>query len=322
MHGKIYNNITELIGNTPILALQKLPKGLGAQVALKLEFFNPMSSVKDRMAFSMIQAALQEGKIKPETVVIEPTSGNTGIGLAFVCASLGIKLTIVMPETMSLERRMVLKMLGAQLVLTPGTLGMPGAVKYALALAENTPGSFVPQQFENPANPEIHFKTTSEEIWVDTSGKIDIFVSGVGTGGTITGVGRALKAKNPKIQVYAVEPEESAVLSGEKPGPHKIQGIGAGFVPVNLDRTVVDGILKVSSQQAIDTARQVILSEGIPLGISSGATTYAALELAKRPENKGKLIVAIAASNLERYLSTFLTEHIRAEVATLPVVHM
>ena len=318
MPQKIYANITDTIGNTPLVRLNKVTNGLGAQVALKLEFFNPMSSVKDRMALAMIDDAAARGLLLPGGHIVEPTSGNTGIGLAFVAAARGYKLTVVMPETMSIERRLVLKMLGADIVLTPGPNGMAGAIAVATEYAQKT-GAFMPQQFENPANPAAHTKTTAEEIWADTDGKVAIFVSGVGTGGTITGVGKVLKARSPGVKVVAVEPAESPVLSGGKPAPHKIQGIGAGFVPLILDTNVYDEIMCIDSATALQTARDVIQQEGIPLGISSGATVAAALKLAARPENTGKLIVAIAASGLERYLSTALTENARDEVARIPV---
>ncbi|NBO38271.1 cysteine synthase A [bacterium] len=320
MRGKIYNNIVETIGGTPIVRLAKLSQGCQAEVCAKLEFFNPMSSVKDRMAAAMIDAAEKAGQLKPGMRIIEPTSGNTGIGLAFVAAARGYKMTIVMPETMSLERRIVLRMFGADLVLTPGPLGMRGAVAHALALAKETPNSFIPQQFENPANPNIHSLTTAEEIWGDTQGRVDYVVAGVGTGGTITGVGRRLKELNPNIKMIAVEPSESPVLSGGAAGPHKIQGIGAGFVPAIYDPSVVNEILTVSSEEALAMSRRLSLEEGIPAGISSGAVVQAALQIARRPEATGKRIVAILASGLERYLSTLLTEHVRKECSELPVV--
>ncbi len=319
MHGRIYENIAQTIGNTPLVRLNKVTKDCVADVVVKLEFFNPMSSVKDRMALAMIEDAEKTGKLKPGMRIIEPTSGNTGIGLAFVAAAKGYPITIVMPETMSVERRMVLKMFGAELVLTPGPSGMSGAVAVATRLAQADSNSFMPQQFTNPANPRIHFETTAVEIWNDTKGKVDAVVAGIGTGGTITGVGEALKLKNPAIKMVAVEPSESPVLQGGKPGPHKIQGIGAGFVPEVLNTKIYDEVIGVSSEDSLNMARNVILFEGIPVGISSGAAICAAIQFAKRPENKGKLVVAIVASNLERYLSTLLTEHVRAEVAQIAV---
>ncbi|NBW82772.1 cysteine synthase A [bacterium] len=317
--GKIYKSIVDTIGDTPIVQLTKLPDGCHAEVCAKLEFFNPMSSVKDRMAAAMIDAAEKQGLLRPGMRIIEPTSGNTGIGLAFVAAARGYKITLVMPETMSLERRIVLRMFGADLVLTPGPLGMRGAVAHALALAKETENSFVPQQFENPANPNVHYKTTADEIWNDTQGRVDYVVVGVGTGGTITGVGRRLKELNPHIKMIAVEPVESPVLSGGAPGPHKIQGIGAGFVPAIFDPAIVSEILKVSSEEALAMARRLSIEEGIPAGISSGAVIHAALQIASRQEAAGKRIVAILASGLERYLSTLLTEHVRKECSELKV---
>jgi cysteine synthase A len=320
--GKIYQNVVETIGDTPIVRLNRLTYGCHAEVCAKLEFFNPMSSVKDRMAAAMLDAAEKQGQLKQGMRIIEPTSGNTGIGLAFVAAARGYKITIVMPETMSLERRIVLRMFGADLVLTPGPLGMRGAVAHALALAKETPNSFVPQQFENAANPNIHYQTTAEEIWQDTHGQLDFVVAGVGTGGTITGVGRRLKELNPNVKMIAVEPVESPVLSGGAPGPHKIQGIGAGFVPAIYDPSVVSEILSVSSEDALTMSRRLSLEEGIPAGISSGAVVHAALQLARRPESAGKRIVAILASGLERYLSTLLTEHVRQECSELIVAEV
>ena len=319
MHGKIYANIADTIGNTPLVKLNAVTQGCVAEVALKLEFFNPMSSVKDRMALSMIEDAEKSGKLKPGMRIIEPTSGNTGIGLAFVAAAKGYPMTIVMPETMSLERRMILRMFGADLILTPGANGMKGAIAVAAQLAESTPHSFMPQQFNNPANPKIHFETTAEEIWNDTNGRVDFIVAGVGTGGTITGVGEKLKPRKPSIKMIAVEPTESPVLSGGAPGPHKIQGIGAGFVPQVLNTKIYDEVAKVSSDEAFAASREIILREGIPMGISSGAVAKVCLDLARRPENKGKLIVGIVASSMERYLTTVLTEHVRQEVINLPI---
>ncbi len=307
---RIAENITELIGNTPLVKLNRLTKGLKATVALKLEFFNPLSSVKDRIAISMIEAAEKAGQIKPDTVLIEPTSGNTGIGLAFVCAQRGYRLVLTMPETMSLERRKLLRIFGAELILTPGAGGMPAAIKKAQDLVDANPNYLMLQQFNNPANPEIHRKTTAEEIWKDTDGKVDFLVSGVGTGGTLTGIAEVIKPRRPGFKVVAVEPTGSPVLSGGKPGPHKIQGIGAGFVPQVLRADLIDEVIQVKEEDAGDIARRVTREEGIPVGISSGAAIWAALQVAARPENAGKLIVTIVPSSGERYLSTWLYEHI------------
>jgi cysteine synthase len=306
--GKIFKSITELIGNTPLLQLTNYEKNhqLGATLLAKLEFYNPAGSVKDRIGYAMIKAAEDSGALKKDTVIIEPTSGNTGIALAFVAASRGYRLILTMPETMSIERRNLLKALGAELVLTPGPEGMTGAVKRAEALQQETPNSIVLQQFKNPANPEIHRRTTYEEIWRDTDGDVDIFVSGVGTGGTITGVGELLKKNKPGVRIVAVEPADSPVLAGGKPGPHKIQGIGAGFVPDILNRSVIDEIIPVTNQDALETGRELARTEGLLVGISSGAIVWAAAQLAKRPENKGKKIVLIICDTGERYLSTLL----------------
>ena len=305
---KIAKQLTELIGNTPLLELTKFnaTNHLAATIIAKLESFNPAGCVKERIALAMIEEAEAKGILKPGTEIIEPTSGNTGVGLAMVAAIKGYKLTLTMPETMSMERRNLLKAFGAHLVLTPGTEGMKGAINKALELKANTPNSFMPQQFENAANPAIHKKTTGEEIWRDTDGKIDIFVAGVGTGGTISGVGEALRAHNPNIQLVAVEPAESPVLSGGNPGPHKIQGIGAGFVPPIYNSAIVDEVLTVSNDEAIRTARELTQQEGLLVGISSGAAVYGASILAKRPENKGKVIVTLLPDTGERYLSTVL----------------
>lgn len=313
--GRIYDSIIDTVGDTPIVRLDKLAreKGVEANLLAKLEFFNPTSSVKDRIGVAMIESLESQGKIIPgKTVLIEPTSGNTGIGLAFAAAAKGYRLILTMPETMSIERRKMLKLLGAELVLTEGTKGMKGAIAKAHELAAETPDSVIPQQFENLANPEIHRKTTALEIWNDTNGKVDIFVSGIGTGGTITGVGQVLKAHNPNVHIVAVEPEGSPVLSGGQPGPHKIQGIGAGFAPAILDTHVYDEVIQVSNDDAFHYARLVAKLEGVPVGISSGAALFAAVELGKRPENKGKNIVIILASFAERYLSTALFDGLDA----------
>lgn len=309
--GRIYDSITQTIGDTPLVRLDRLARESGAKAHLlaKLEFFNPIASVKDRIGVSMIESLEQSGRITPgKSVLIEPTSGNTGIALAFVAAARGYRLILVMPESMSLERRKMLALLGAELVLTPASQGMKGALAKANELAAENPDAIIPQQFENPANPDIHRATTAEEIWNDTNGEVDYFVSGVGTGGTITGVGQALKARRPGLRVVAVEPEDSAVLSGRPPGPHKIQGIGAGFVPPILDRGVIDEIITIGNQTAFETARLLARVEGIPVGISSGAAVAAALEIAGRPEAEGKNIVLIIPSFAERYLSTALFE--------------
>lgn len=316
----MYNNIVETVGRTPLVRLNRVTEGLDATVALKCEFFNPLGSVKDRIGMAMIEAAEKDGTLKADTVIIEPTSGNTGIALAFVAASKGYRLILTMPESMSVERRTLFAMLGAELVLTPAEKGMKGAIAKADELAASTPNSWIPQQFQNPANPEIHRRTTAEEIWKDTDGKVDIFVSAVGTGGTITGVGEVLRERKPGVQIIAAEPEDSPVISQTKngeelrPGPHKIQGTGAGFIPGNLNMDNVDDVIRVSNQNAFDMARRVIREEGILGGISTGANVWAAIEVAKRPENKGKLIVTIGCSTGERYLSTPLAEEARKAV--------
>ena len=306
----IAQNVAALVGNTPLVRLNRLTAGAEATVVAKLEFFNPGHSVKDRIAVAMLDAAEAAGKIGPDTIILEPTSGNTGIGLAMVCAARGYRCTIVMPETMSRERRQLLRAYGAELILTPGPEGMGGAIAKAQALAEADSRYFIPQQFENPANPAIHRATTAEEIWADTDGQVDIFVSGVGTGGTVTGVGEVLKAKKPGVKIVAVEPQASPVLSGGPKGPHPIQGIGAGFVPAILNTGVYDEVIQVSNDNAFETARAMATQEGLLVGISSGAATWAALELARRPENAGKLIVVVIPSFGERYLSTPLFQHL------------
>ena len=316
----IYNSVLDTIGRTPLIKLNKVTAGLDATIALKAEFFNPLGSVKDRIGLAMIEAGEKAGKINKDTVIVEPTSGNTGIALAFVAAAKGYKLILTMPESMSLERRTLLALLGAKLVLTPAAEGMKGAIAKAKAILEETPNAYIPQQFENPANPEIHRKTTAEEIWADTDGKIDILVAAVGTGGTITGVSEVLKERRPGFISIAVEPKDSPVitqtLKGEplKPGPHKIQGTGAGFVPGNLHLKIVDEVITVSNDDALVMARRIAKEEGLLVGISTGANVFAAIQVAKRPENKGKLIVTIGCSTGERYLSTALAEEARKEV--------
>lgn len=301
---KIANNVTELIGNTPLVRLNRIALGTKAQIAAKLEFYNPAHSVKDRIGAAMVDSAEKAGMIKPDTIILEPTSGNTGIALAMVCAARGYKCVLTMPENMSKERRMLLRAYGAELVLTPAPEGMGGAIKKAEELAASDPKYFIPQQFKNPANPEIHRKTTAEEIWRDTDGKVDFLVAGVGTGGTITGVGEVIKGRKPSFQVVAVEPDASPVLSGGAKGPHKIQGIGAGFIPDVLNTGIYDEIVRVKDDDAMDTARRMAKEEGLLVGISSGAATWAALQVASRAENSGKLIVVIIPSFGERYLST------------------
>ena len=312
---KIYNDITETIGNTPLVRLNRTAAAHGAQaeILLKLEFFNPLSSVKDRIGFAMIDDALKSGKLNQNSVIIEPTSGNTGIALAFVAAAKGLKLILTMPETMSTERRKLLKILGARVVLTEGPKGMKGAIAKAEELASKIPNSIILQQFSNPANPAIHRKTTAEEIWRDTDGKVDIIVSGIGTGGTITGVGEVLKPRKASLKIVAVEPDASPILSGGQPGPHKLQGLGAGFVPAILNTKIYDEVIRVKEADSGPISKQVNQFDGIPVGISSGAAVWAAIQLAKRPENKGKQIVAVIPSSTERYLSTWLFADVSAE---------
>ena len=316
---RIYNDITETIGNTPLVRLNRTAKKHGAiaDVLLKLEFFNPLSSVKDRIGVALINAAQQAGKIKPDTIIIEPPSGNTGIALAFVAAAKGLKLILTMPETMSLERRKLLKILGAKLVLTPGDKGVKGAIARAEELNKLIPNSFIPQQFSNPVNPEIHRKTTAEEIWRDTDGKVDFVVAGVGTGGTITGIAEVIKKRKPSFKAIAVEPAKSPVISGGAPGPHKLQGIGAGFIPGNLNVKIVDETIQVNEDDSGPISKEVNRLDGIPVGISSGAAIWAALQVAKRPENKGKTIVAIVPSSAERYLSAWLFADVDVNSDTL-----
>ncbi|MFZ4437996.1 MAG: cysteine synthase A [Syntrophales bacterium] len=306
--GTIYDDITGAIGQTPLVRLRRITEGAYATVAAKIESFNPLNSVKCRIGAAMIEAAEREGKLKPGMTVIEPTSGNTGIGLAFACRAKGYRLVITMPETMSIERRKLMQMLGAELILTPGPDGMTGSVNKAKDLSRIIPGSYIPMQFENPANPQVHRETTAEEIWADTAGQVDILVAGVGTGGTITGVSEVLKARKPSFRAIAVEPEASPVLSGGRPGPHRIQGIGAGFIPKILNRKIIDEVVQVTNDNAFATARRVALEEGILCGISSGASVWAALQVANRRENDGKLIVVILPDSGERYLTTQLSE--------------
>lgn len=303
---RIFNTVNETVGKTPLVRLNTLTKGIDATVLAKLEFFNPLGSVKDRIGVSMIEAAEREGKINPHTLIVEPTSGNTGIALAFVCAAKGYRLCLTMPETMSLERRKLLLHLGADLVLTPGSEGMRGAIAKAEEIVDLTEAAYMPNQFKNPANPEIHRKTTAEEIWHDTEGGVDLFIAGVGTGGTITGVAEVIKSRNPAFKAIAVEPAASPVLSGGKPGAHKIQGIGAGFIPEIVNLSIIDEVMRVSNADAFETARALAEKEGILCGISSGAAVWAALQVAKREENRGKILVVVLPSTGERYLSTEL----------------
>lgn len=320
--GTLYNNIVETVGRTPLVKLNRVTDGIDATIALKCEFFNPLGSVKDRIGMAMIEAAEKDGTLTPGTTIVEPTSGNTGIALAFVAAAKGYKLILTMPETMSVERRTLLAMLGAKLVLTPGPEGMKGAIAKAEEILSETPNAWMPQQFNNPANPAIHSKTTAEELWADTDGKIDILVAGVGTGGTITGVAEVIKKRKPEFKAIAMEPADSPVitqtLAGEplKPGPHKIQGTGAGFIPNNLHLDIVDDVVRVTNDEAFAMARRLAKEEGILAGISSGANVVAAIEVAKRPENKGKLIVTVACSTGERYLSTPLADEARAQATS------
>lgn len=315
---KLANNIIETIGDTPLIKLNQIAEGVEADIYLKCEWFNPLASVKDRIAKAMIETAEKDGTLKPGSVVIEPTSGNTGIGLAFVCRAKGYRCVLTMPETMSMERRVLLGLLGAEIVLTPGPKGMPGAIAKAKELMDQYGDkAFNPAQFDNPANPEVHRQTTAEEVWEATDGKIDIFIAGVGTGGTITGVAEVIKKRKPEMKAIAIEPAASPVISGGKPGPHKIQGIGAGFIPKNLNVDILDEVIQVTNEDAFETAQKVSLSDGLGVGISSGATIWAALQVGKRPENKGKTIVVVAASPSERYLSTPLAEAVRNKVANL-----
>jgi cysteine synthase A len=317
---RLYKDITETIGHTPLVRLNRVAREAGAlaQIYLKLEFFNPLGSVKDRIGFSMIDDAEREGRIKPgQSVIIEPTSGNTGIGLAFVCAARGYTLILTMPETMSFERRKLLKVLGARLVLTEGGKGMPGAIGKAEELARKIPHSYIPQQFDNPSNPAMHRRTTAEEIWADTDGAVDVVISSVGTGGTLTGIGQGLKAHKPSVRMVAVEPATSQVLAGKEPGPHRLQGIGAGFIPSVLDRSIIDEVIPVTEDNAQRVNLAVIRQEGIPIGISSGAAIWAGLEIAKRPEMKDKMIVVIVPSCSERYLSTWIYNDINLESDSL-----
>ncbi|WMW23484.1 cysteine synthase A [Methanolobus mangrovi] len=305
---RIYDDITKTVGNTPLVRLNRITEGCHATVVAKVESFNPLSSVKDRIALNMIETAEKDGCLNKDTVIIEPTSGNTGIGLAFVCAAKGYRLILTMPDTMSIERRKILRLLGAEIVLTPGNKGMNGAISEAERMSKEIPNAFVPHQFMNPANPDIHRRTTAEEIWKDTDGKVDFVVAGVGTGGTITGISEVIKSRKPSFKAIAVEPEDSPVLSGGNPGPHKIQGIGAGFIPDVLNTDIIDEVVRVSNDDSFETARQLAKKEGILAGISCGAALHAALQVAKREENAGKLIVVILPDTGERYLSTALAD--------------
>lgn len=315
----ISENMVATVGNTPLIRLNHITEGLHAEILVKAEFFNPLFSVKDRIGKAMIEAAERDGQLKPGGLIIEPTSGNTGIALAFVARAKGYRCILTMPESMSMERRALLRMLGAEIVLTPRAKGMGGAIAKAKQLIEETPGAFGPGQFDNPANPQVHRETTAEEIWKDTDGNVDIFIAGVGTGGTITGVGEVLKARNPNCKIIAVEPVASPVISGGAPGPHMIQGIGAGFIPKNLNTEILDEVVQVSNEDAFATAQALAQLEGLPAGISTGGNVWAAMEVAKRPESKGKRIVTIGCSSTERYLSTPLAEKVREECANLPV---
>ncbi|MGJ8671677.1 cysteine synthase A [Rubritalea sp.] len=312
-------NMVDTVGNTPLIKLNKLTEGLDAEVYVKAEFFNPLFSVKDRIGKAMIETAEKDGSLKPGGTIIEPTSGNTGIALAFVARAKGYRCVLTMPESMSLERRVLLRMLGAEIVLTPAAKGMGGAIAKAKQLLTEDPSAFGPSQFDNPANPQVHRETTAEEIWEALDGDVDFLVAGVGTGGTITGVGEVIKSRNADFKVFAVEPENSPVIGGGSPGPHKIQGIGAGFIPGNLNTDIIDGTINVTNEDAFETAQKLAQEEGLPAGISTGANVWAAIELAKRPEAKGKKIVTIGCSSTERYLSTPLAEKVRDEVANLPV---
>ncbi|MFU8892046.1 MAG: cysteine synthase A [Luteolibacter sp.] len=315
----IAENMVATVGNTPLIRLNHITEGLDAEILVKGEFFNPLFSVKDRIGKAMIEAAERDGSLKPGGLIIEPTSGNTGIALAFVARAKGYRVILTMPESMSMERRALLRLLGAEIVLTPRAKGMGGAIAKAKQLIEETPGAFGPGQFDNPANPQVHRETTAEEIWKDTDGHVDIFIAGVGTGGTITGVGEVLKARNPNVKIIAVEPVASPVISGGAPGPHMIQGIGAGFIPKNLNTEILDEVIQVANEDAFATAQALNQLEGLPGGISTGANVWAAMQVAKRPESKGKRIVTIGCSSTERYLSTPLAEKVREEVANLPV---
>ena len=318
----IADSMVATIGNTPLIRLNKLTEGLGAEILVKAEFFNPLFSVKDRIGKAMIEAAERDGLLKPGGLIIEPTSGNTGIALAFVARAKGYRIILTMPESMSIERRVLLRLLGAELVLTPRARGMGGAIAMAKKLLEETPGAFGPGQFDNPANPQVHRETTAEEIWRDTEGRIDAFVAGVGTGGTITGVSEVIKSRNPAMKTFAVEPTASPVISGGAPGPHMIQGIGAGFIPKNLNVAIIDEVIQVTNEDAFATAQALNQQEGIPGGISTGANVWAALQVAKRPEFQGKRIVTVGCSSTERYLSTLLAEKVREEVTNLPVAEI